>query len=323
MRSDEVVENLLMTTDDSETLVSAIIPTYNRGTVIARAVRSALEQTYRSLEIIVVDDGSTDDTLEILQTFGDSIRVVRQDNRGPSAARNAGIAVARGNIIAFLDSDDVWLPTKIERQVQLLLQLGDEVPCCICNATLTRGHYGRKTSFDLAGLKVDLDIGRWQNPAQVLASRYVLFNQVAAVRRGALMVTGGFREDLRLMEDYDLALRLALLGPWGIIREPLVIKHEEASDCLSLEATKDSSLAPRAAENVIETILREHDIADKKLEGALQSTLRRVRSTVVAIEMAKQPSKFVSCRGWLRHFVLRKQYSIWRRMPWCAQAEVL
>src|ERR1700722_4524531 len=103
MRSDEVVENLLMTTDDSETLVSAIIPTYNRGTVIARAVRSALEQTYRSLEIIVVDDGSTDDTLEILQTFGDSIRVVRQDNRGPSAARNAGIAVARGNIIAFLD----------------------------------------------------------------------------------------------------------------------------------------------------------------------------------------------------------------------------
>src|SRR4051812_26873537 len=97
-------------------LVSVIIPTYNRANVVSEAVESVLNQTYSKVELIVVDDGSTDDTLEKLRRFGNTITVITQENAGPSAARNAGIANARGDLIAFLDSDDLWLPTNLERQ---------------------------------------------------------------------------------------------------------------------------------------------------------------------------------------------------------------
>jgi len=112
-------------------LVSAIIPTYNRAHVICDAVESILAQTYREIEVIVVDDGSKDDTLPRLKQYGDRIRVVSQANAGPAAARNRGIAVAQGELIAFLDSDDLWLSTKIERQVALLQRAGESVPCCL------------------------------------------------------------------------------------------------------------------------------------------------------------------------------------------------
>jgi hypothetical protein len=125
------------------------------------------------------------------------------------------------------------------------------------------------------------------------------------------------------LEDYDLALRLSLLGPWAIIREPLVVKHVEAGDCLSVEAAKDPLMMECMAEKVIGNFLREHQFVDKKLKRALESTLQRVRSSVVAIEMSKQPSKLVSSRGRLWHFALRKQYALWRRTPWWPQAVVL
>src|SRR5687767_13189801 len=105
---------------ESTPLVSVIIPTYNRASVVCRAIDSVLGQTYGNIEVIVVDDGSTDETLERLHSYGDRIRVLTQANAGPSVARNRGIAVATGGIVAFLDSDDYWLPTKVARQVVLL-----------------------------------------------------------------------------------------------------------------------------------------------------------------------------------------------------------
>ncbi len=100
-------------------LVSVIIPTYNRVKTIERAVNSVLAQTWTEQEVIVVDDGSTDQTGEILKVYGDKIRVIRQQNGGVSAARNAGIKAATGEIISFLDSDDEWLPSKTERQGEI------------------------------------------------------------------------------------------------------------------------------------------------------------------------------------------------------------
>lgn len=206
-------------------LVSIIIPTFNRAATIGRAVESALSQTYHPTEIIVVDDGSTDQTPEALRQFGDAIRVVKQVNAGPSAARNRGVAHARGEIIAFLDSDDDWLPEKLERQLRLMRD--QRLPCCICNASLTADGREFATSFGLAGLKTEISDGVLTNPGAILATRFVLFNQVVAVRRDTFQRIGGFRPELRILEDYDLAFRLALEGPWGIVSAPLVRKYED------------------------------------------------------------------------------------------------
>lgn len=111
----------------AEPLVSAIIATYNRADIVGEAIESILGQTYKNMEVLVVDDGSTDGTHEALRRFGNRIRVVRQENAGPGAARNRGIEVARGELIAFLDSDDIWMPTKLERQVRLLEKVGPTV----------------------------------------------------------------------------------------------------------------------------------------------------------------------------------------------------
>ncbi|RYD30434.1 MAG: glycosyltransferase family 2 protein, partial [Verrucomicrobiaceae bacterium] len=95
-------------------MVSVIIPTYNRIATIARAVDSVLAQTYPDIELIIADDGSSDGTCESLAGYGDRLRIVRQANSGPSAARNLGARAARGEILSFLDSDDSWLPDKIQ-----------------------------------------------------------------------------------------------------------------------------------------------------------------------------------------------------------------
>src|SRR5210317_1951921 len=98
-------------------LVSVIIPTYNRGWILAEAIDSVLAQDFKDYELIVVDDGSTDNTREILGRYGRDIVVLAQSNQGVSAARNRGIAACTGKFVAFLDSDDLWLPQKLSRQV--------------------------------------------------------------------------------------------------------------------------------------------------------------------------------------------------------------
>ena len=97
--------------------VSVIIPTYNRSLSVREAIESVLAQTYRDFELIVVDDGSADNTPSVLGSFGERIRGIRQANAGVSAARNAGIRAAKGEWVAFLDSDDLWVPQKLERQM--------------------------------------------------------------------------------------------------------------------------------------------------------------------------------------------------------------
>src|ERR1700738_1594603 len=101
--------------------VSVIIPIYNGGATIERALKSVFEQTFTDFEIVVVDDGSTDDTPSVLARFGDRIRVIRQPNRGLPGARNAGVAVSRGELLALIDHDDRWLPQKLELTVRALL----------------------------------------------------------------------------------------------------------------------------------------------------------------------------------------------------------
>jgi len=217
---------------EPQMLVSVIIPTYNRAGTIERTLDSVLAQTWKPLEVIVVDSYSTDRTAAILDRYNGRIRVIRRPKQGPGAARNAGIKVAQGEIISFLDSDDTWVPDKTERQMRLL-QAGESfgVKCCVCNARMEFGS-GAVNSFATANLHPAQREGVWTNPAEVLTTRFLFFNQVVAVRRELLEQIGCFREDLHLQlnEDYELALRLSLMGPWAFIADPLVVWHEHTDN---------------------------------------------------------------------------------------------
>ena len=127
-------------------LVSVIIPTYNRAGLIARSAQSVLNQTYDNLELIIVDDGSSDDTEDVVKKLNDSrVIYIKQTNQGACAARNNGIARARGELIAFQDSDDVWHDDKLERQIKTMKETGADV--VICNIIY---HYSKKMCMEVA-----------------------------------------------------------------------------------------------------------------------------------------------------------------------------
>jgi glycosyltransferase involved in cell wall biosynthesis len=219
-------------------LVTAIIPTYNRAHVICEAVESALGQTYAHIEVIVVDDGSKDDTLARLKQYGDRLHVIVQPNKGPAAARNVGIAAAQGEFIAFLDSDDLWLPEKTERQVDLLERVGCSSPCCLSNI-LMKWRSGDRTSFEIALLKPSMTEGLWLNVDEVLATRPVLFNQGIMIRRKVLDKIGGFDESIRYLEDVEFPQRLSLEGPWAYIETPLVVWRESMTNSVYKNSIRD------------------------------------------------------------------------------------
>jgi glycosyltransferase involved in cell wall biosynthesis len=264
-------------------LVSVVIPTFNRAATVVRAIESVLQQTYRPIEVIVVDDGSTDGTQEVLKAYGSALVYLRQDNAGPAAARNRGIRESQGGLIAFLDSDDVWLAAKLERQVAVLEGAGPETPCCLCD-TLMRTPDGREQSaFAIAWLRMREPEGLWLNPAAVLATRFVLFCQAVLVRRPFLLDCQGFDEQLWFMEDHDLALRLALRGPWAFVREPLAVwcgANDELN--LSVAARKQPARLDQCIEYIDRKILEHEKIADDQVRRHLQWHLRGARRRLLA-----------------------------------------
>ncbi|HEV2720211.1 MAG TPA: glycosyltransferase family A protein [Thermoanaerobaculia bacterium] len=195
--------------------VSVVIPTYNYGRWVAEAIDSALAQTLPPAEVIVVDDGSTDETAAVLAAYGGRIRVIRQQNLGPAMARNAGIAAARFETIAFLDADDLWQPRKLELQMMRF----DADP------SLGFVHCGVET-FDTTGsLDVQLD-GR---EGYVAADLLRLAAGVVAGPGSSIVFPkavaeeiGGFDPSLPRSEDWDFCYRIAARYPVGYVAEPLV-----------------------------------------------------------------------------------------------------
>ena len=182
-------------------MVSAIIPTYNRWPLVREALDSVLAQSYRSFELIVVDDGSTDGSADRLRQVEGCIRLIVQANRGVSAARNRGVEVARGKYLAFLDSDDLWLPEKLAAQVQFLELHSNFQICQTEEIWLRRGvrvnpkKIHRKPSGDIFLPSLDLCL---VSPSAVMMTRELL------------VALGGFDESLPVCEDYDLWLRVAV-----------------------------------------------------------------------------------------------------------------
>ncbi|MEJ5313048.1 MULTISPECIES: glycosyltransferase [Anaerolinea] len=203
--------------------VSIIIPTYNNAQFLPSTLESVFQQTYQDYEIIVIDDGSTDNTREVLTPYQSKIRYLFQENQERSAARNYGLTVAQGELIAFLDSDDLWLPQKLERQVKVM----DEYPEVVL--VFSQAYFinpeGQPTAF----------CGDWIDgkPAEGIEIRsffedFAQGNVVygggstSLVRREALNKAGNFDIHITHGEDWDLWWRLSALGPFAYIPEPLI-----------------------------------------------------------------------------------------------------
>lgn len=183
-------------------LVSVIIPTYNSANYIKEALESVFEQTFQDFEIIVIDDGSTDGTGEILKKYGDRIRSLFQDNSGPASARNKGIRIARGRYIAFLDADDIWLPLKLEKQVGLFHQreyLG-MVTTGVCSFD-EKGVFGFSTNKRETLMRGDI--------ARNIFLRSNVGTPTVMVRKEVFDKIGLFEENIRQAEDDNMWIRIA------------------------------------------------------------------------------------------------------------------
>lgn len=203
--------------------LSAIIPAYNCARYLAEAIASALAQDSVDLEVVVVDDGSTDDTQSILASFGDRIRTLRQENRGLPAARNTGILASRGELIAFLDADDTWERDKSRKQLAYL----EANPACglvFCDV-FRMDESGRRIAPVLGDKAKEVPTGRCLE--RLFLGNFVLVPGVV-VRRDVLERAGPFDESLRSVEDYDMWLRIAAIAEVGIVPEPLASWRERA-----------------------------------------------------------------------------------------------
>jgi glycosyltransferase involved in cell wall biosynthesis len=197
-------------------LVSVIIPTYNRASLLREALDSVSRQTFRDFEVIVIDDGSTEPIADELAGHAVKPVIIRQPHQGPAAARNRGIAEATGDLIAFLDSDDLWLPEKLERFVSALQ--ADRG---------TRIFYGPMKPISENGKEVP---GRTK-PCHTGRITEALFGSsfvhvpTVVCHKSVLLSAGGFDPSLPVCEDYDLWLRVSLDEPFGLIEEPLALRR--------------------------------------------------------------------------------------------------
>ncbi|HEB95945.1 MAG TPA: glycosyltransferase [Sedimenticola thiotaurini] len=242
--------------------VSVVIPTCDRAEVLPRALDSVLAQTRPPLEIVVVDDGSSDGTPTLLRRAYPGVRLLRQRNRGVSSARNRGIRAARGDWIALLDSDDEWLPHKLERQLALLAQ---RPGIRLCH-----------------GEEIWIRDGRRVNPGRRHAKSgghifdrclelCVISPSAALIHRTLLQEVGTFDESLPACEDYDLWLRICAREPVAFVREPVIRKFGGHPDQLSRRFWGMDRFRVRA----LEKLLRSGVLSPQQQRQTIRTLQRR------------------------------------------------
>lgn len=245
--------------------ISVVIPVHDRRALVGRAIRSVLAQALPPHDIVVVDDGSRDGVSDALTDDFPGVNVVRIDeNLGVSHARNLGVAKAQGDWIAFLDSDDEWLPEKLARQVEILD--GHSAPLCHTDEIWIR-----------RGVRVNPCRHHAKRGGDIFLDclpRCVVSPSAALIERAALESLGGFDETLPACEDYDLWLRLAARWPVAYVDTPLVVKHGGHADQLSSrywgmdrfrvaaleKLLGDATLSPEHRQAAIATLVAKLDI---------------------------------------------------------------
>jgi len=210
--------------------ISAIIPTYNRESFIVSALESVLQQTRQVDEIIVVDDGSTDNTEVLLRKYQDRIKYIKQNNAGPAAARNTGLLSSSGEYIAFLDSDDTWVSDKIELQLDLFRHHPDVdiVFGCMANVPINKHSEVPKIEKKYAHRKMLIKSGFVSNIIDCLIYDNIIPTPTVVMKRCCVKKVGLFNEELMIAEDFEYWLRACLYCRFGYIDRILVIRgrHE-------------------------------------------------------------------------------------------------
>lgn len=246
--------------------VSVVMPTFNCAAFIGAALKSVFAQSYRDYEVVVVDDGSTDDTAAALDPCKGKIRYLRQENQGPAAARNLAVASSGGELIAFLDADDLWRPDKLARQVAFL----DDHPTCALV-------HGEVDVIDESGRllcrRYDRQHGRpvLRGPCVTeLLKHSVIHMPTVIERRRHFDEAGGFDENLRYAEDYLHWIRLALNGhSFGYLGEPLALYRWRAGSL-----TRNGATEVQRSESLL-TVYR-RVLADPTMGARLEANDRQI-----------------------------------------------
>ncbi len=245
-------------------MISAVVPTRDRAELVARALASIEVQSRPADEVIVVDDGSTDGTRERIAAGFPAVRYLRQEPRGVSAARNRGIEAARGDWLAFLDSDDEWLPTKLERQLAALEAVAETGGAYrVCHTDEIWIRHGRRVNAGARHAKT----GGWM--FRDCLPLCAISPSSALIHRSVLEEVGGFDESLPACEDYDLWLRISARHPVLLVDEPLVVKHGGHADQLSRTVWGLDRFRIRALEKILES----GDLAAADRQAALATLL--------------------------------------------------
>jgi glycosyltransferase involved in cell wall biosynthesis len=283
------------------TAVSAVIPVHNGADYVAEAIRSALSQTRAPIECLVIDDGSTDATPEVVRQFGQDVVYVRHKRTGVSAARNRGARLARGGLIGFLDHDDEWLPDKLEQQVQALGNQGATLALCAVDVV---DQDGRRQRTQRLRPRDDLLTGMLMFDG----TETVSCSSAGLMQREELLRMGGFDRALSVSADWDLLFRVLLQGPVTYVDEPLVRyrMHERnmSHDIGAMESDMTHAFAkaftdPRLPETLRERERRAYGALYRMLAGsylargdrraAIRSLALSVRNDpTVAIELARR-----------------------------------
>lgn len=211
-------------TQNEKPYISVIIPTFNRAWALSAAITSVLKQTFEKFELIVVDDGSEDETRELVRSFQGIQYLDMGQNQGVSAGRNRGTAMAQGRYLCFLDSDDTWIPTKLERQWDWMESHPESVACYTDEIWIRNGvRVNPKNKHQ----KFSGNVFRECLPLCIISPSSIL------LRRETMAALGGFDEGMRACEDYDLWLRLAAGHEVDFIPEKLIVKYGGHEDQLS------------------------------------------------------------------------------------------
>jgi len=256
--------------------IAVIVPTYNRADLIGETLDSILRQSYPAAEIIVVDDGSTDDTAAVVARYSDSVKYLRVDNSGVAAARNAGVTAGTASWLAFCDSDDLWAPNKLKLQVELC-QKRPEVNYCFTNCRMvTGGVWSDSSKFDIS------PHGYWDLPREEVTSELFvvrtdmfphlllhqpIFPSTVMMRRTFFEAVGRWNEPLgrTLSEDLEFTLRCAARPPIGVVATPVVGIRKHAGNFSS-----DVYCTTLGEIDILRYVLTNHVTARKH-----QETIRR------------------------------------------------